>query len=222
MATIKLQPSGAVLLKDGKVSCSCCEVCCPYPAQALVDGLYTYEDLPDAIDIEGLEFTKLDPPQFLGGVTIYYIYPNNEDFNLEGGYSLSINDFTSGSFWASDFGQDFCLLNDATYKDQFADSYNWLSDDPFSGDPYNPVSTTVTRVSLCRWEGPRLPFGGFFCRPALILYKGLNDVPNEYAFVWRMQWEGDIAETAGDKIGFNNTPVGEYDADPTPGTWVIS
>jgi len=27
MATIKLQPSGAVLLKDGKVSCACCEVC---------------------------------------------------------------------------------------------------------------------------------------------------------------------------------------------------
>jgi len=33
MATIKLQPSGAVVLKDGKVSCSCCE--CP----AIIDLL---------------------------------------------------------------------------------------------------------------------------------------------------------------------------------------
>ena len=68
MATIKLQPSGAVVLKDGKVACSCCAQpsgCCPYPAQALVDGLYTYEDLPDAIDIDGVEFTKLNPPQFM-------------------------------------------------------------------------------------------------------------------------------------------------------------
>jgi hypothetical protein len=28
MATIKLQPSGAVVLKDGKVSCACCEDIC--------------------------------------------------------------------------------------------------------------------------------------------------------------------------------------------------
>ena len=209
MATIKLQPSGAVLLKDGKVSCACCEQpptsCCPYPAQALVDGLYTYEDLPDAIDIEGLEFTKLDPPQFLGGVTIYYIYPNNEDFNLEGGYSLNINDFTSGSFWASDFGQDFCLLNDATYKDQFADTYT------VSGEPLGSV--TLTRVSLCLWTGLDSCGNTVF----LELFADPGD-----GRIWYLEFPHYISpcvlsETlirSVENIGYGNTPVGGYGNEP--------
>jgi len=207
MATIKLQPSGAVVIKDGKVACSCCEgpSCCPYPAQALVDGLYTYEDLPDAIDIEGLEFTKLDPPQFLGGVTIYYIYPNNEDFNLEGGYSLNINDFTSGSFWASDFGQDFCLLNDATYKDQFADTYT------VSGEPLGSV--TLTRVSLCLWTGLDSCGNTVF----LELFADPDD-----GRIWYLEFPHYISpcvlsETlirSVENIGYGNTPVGGYGNEP--------
>ena len=144
MATIKLQPSGAVVVKDGKVACSCCEQpptsCCPYPAQALVDGLYTYEDLPDAIDIDSIEFTKLDPPQFIGGVTQYYI-------NLDGEY-LGIEDQTPDSIWAYEGGNNACLLNDAGWEDQFADSYMIT---PNVGDSASP--TVVTRISLCLWQG---------------------------------------------------------------------
>jgi hypothetical protein len=141
MATIKLQPSGAVVLKDGKVSCACCSQpptgCCPYPAQALVDGLYTYQDLPDAIDIDGIEFTKLDPPQFIGGVNQYYI-------NTDGEY-LGIESMPSDSVWAYEGGNNACLLNDTGWEDQFANSYT------VTGPPGGPV--IVTRQSLCVWTG---------------------------------------------------------------------
>ena len=46
--TIKTQ-NGKVITKDGKVSCECCEECCMYSAQAFLDGLYDWDDLPDII-----------------------------------------------------------------------------------------------------------------------------------------------------------------------------
>jgi hypothetical protein len=141
MATIKLQPSGAVVIKDGKVSCACCAQppgCCMYPAQALADGLYSYQDLPDAIDIDSIEFTKLDPPQFIGGVNQYYI-------NTDGEY-LGIESMPSDSVWAYEGGNNACLLNDSGWEDQFANSYT------VTGPPGGPV--IVTRKSLCVWTGP--------------------------------------------------------------------
>jgi hypothetical protein len=51
MATIKLQASGAVVLKNGKVSCGCCAQtgCCMYPAQAFGEGQISIDDLPDEL-----------------------------------------------------------------------------------------------------------------------------------------------------------------------------
>ena len=141
MATIKLQPSGAVVLKDGKVACTCCATaCCPYPAQALVDGLYTYEDLPDAIDIDSIEFTKLDPPQFIEGVNQYYINTNGE--------YLGIESMPSDSVWAYEGGNNACLLNDSGWEDQFANSYT-VTDNILG---YLPSPVTVNRIGLCQWQ----------------------------------------------------------------------
>ena len=202
MATIKLQPSGAVVVKDGKVACSCCEQpptsCCPYPAQALVDGLYTYEDLPDAIDIDSIEFTKLDPPQFIGGVTQYYI-------NLDGEY-LGIEDQTPDSIWAYEGGNNACLLNDAGWEDQFADTYT------VSGEPLGSV--TLTRVSLCLWTGLDSCGNTVF----LELFADLDD-----GRIWYLEFPSYISPCvleewspirAVENIGYGNTPVGSYGSEP--------
>ena len=54
MAKVKTT-GGKVILKDGKVSCECCdpvETCCMYPASGLdADPGYTAADLPETIKI---------------------------------------------------------------------------------------------------------------------------------------------------------------------------
>lgn len=52
MATIKLQPSGAVVLKDGKVSCGCCG--CPYYGlykSSEFDFSYSFDDIPEELEL---------------------------------------------------------------------------------------------------------------------------------------------------------------------------
>ena len=210
MATIKLPPSGKVVLKDGKVACSCCaqpSECCPYPAQALLDGLYTYEDLPDAIDIDFIEFTKLDPPQFIGGVTQYYI-------NSDGEY-LGIEDQTPDSVWAYEGGNNACLLNDAGWEDQFADSYTVTYDSDIT---CLSVSSTVTRESLCVWKGIaddgttitlEIEFGSFSD-----LYAWTTNAPNcgGNRRGIGMPFDQD------NNLGRLNTPLGNYEDEITTGS----
>jgi hypothetical protein len=198
MATIKLQPSGAVVLKDGKVSCACCATaCCPYPAQALVDGLYTYQDLPDAIDIDSIEFTKLDPPQFIGGVNQYYI-------NTDGEY-VGIESMPSDSVWAYEGGNNACLLNDTGWEDQFANSYTIT---------YPPTSTSVvvTRISLCVWRG-----NDACGRPWYLMYGDQEPFVAGNPYSWHIWMAIDEGDPCGDfqqpiasKTGLQNTPVGSY------------
>jgi hypothetical protein len=68
MATIKLQPSGAVVIKDGKVACTCCGcfIYELYPAANYGAG-YNFEDLPDEIVALGDFATN----QNTGNVTLY-------------------------------------------------------------------------------------------------------------------------------------------------------
>jgi hypothetical protein len=200
MATVKRKASGAVVLKDGKVSCGCCAQagCCPYPAQALVDGLYTYQDLPDAIDIDSIEFTKLDPPQSIGGVNQYYI-------NTYGEY-LGIESMPSDSVWAYEGGNNACLLNDSGWEDQFADSYTVT---PNIGDSASP--TVVTRISPCVWRGTDT------CGNFVYLSYGSN--PNGgQDIMWNVFFrfyiptcliDGQVDGQKNDDE-FKNTPVGTY------------
>lgn len=192
-------PEGLIKIKKDDplglraVNCACCAQpgCCPYPSQALVDGLYTYEDLPDAIDIDSIEFTKLDPPQFIGGVTQYYI-------NSDGEY-LGIEDQTPDSIWAYEGGNNACLLNDAGWEDQFADTYT------VSGGPLGAI--TVTRVSLCLWTGLDS------CGNTASLELN-EDISN--GKLWSVNVPNYILPCVvfdvlqGENIGFGNTPVGSY------------
>jgi hypothetical protein len=125
--TIKTQ-GGKVITKDGKVSCECCEVgCCMYAAQALVDAIYTADDLPDDVTVDGASFSR-------SGTT----YGNTTN-----GVILE------GNVWAKyrngARSTRPCLIQGGVV-DQFADTYTATSP--------GAESYTLTRVSLCVWIGP--------------------------------------------------------------------
>lgn len=180
MATIKLQPSGNVLIKDGKVSCGCCEGCCPYASQALFAGLYTYEDLPDTVLGTGIfgmdEFvmSKLDPPEpSIDSVGTSY-YRGTSDGIL---YGIGINDDEAGDEWlGTELGNEDAQFTGCLFLvlgDQFANTYS----------VNGPVSGTVTRTSICTWEGTGLTLSNF-------------------GFQFKVN--------GNNKSGFQNTPEGSY------------
>ena len=131
MATIKLQPSGKVVLKDGKVACGCCEEpegCCMYPATA-VNTFYVAADLPDAVTVNGVSFNRSSTN-----------YGNTSNgVVLEGTQWAK---YTNGVRSARD-----CLIQGGVV-DQFANTYLVT---PNVGDGASP--TTVYRQSLCQWQG---------------------------------------------------------------------
>jgi hypothetical protein len=170
MPTVKLQ-NGKVLLKDGKVSCTCCdgpepEECCMYPADGLGDT-YDEEDLPDVILINGLEaektteFNGLSTPigyllgdgETIGDIVIAWhdtnvIDPPGERYIW---LSYELVDFGDESYiWeVAGIKGDPCLFDSffvvTEVEDQFADCYEW--DGGYTG----PV--ILTRQSLCVWSG---------------------------------------------------------------------
>jgi hypothetical protein len=130
MATIKLQPSGKVVLKDGKVACGCCEECCMYPAQGLADAIYTADDLPDDVTVNGTIFPKSGTAY--GDTTNGVIF--EEDVWAK---------YTSGVR-----SSRLCLIQGGV-EDEFASTYNVSS--PYFSSWIGNV--TVTRNSLCEWSG---------------------------------------------------------------------
>ena len=161
MATIKTTGIGDALRIITKtvsgqvrVSCGCCEQagCCMYPAQGLIDGLFTVADLPDEIAMSsngGDVLSKINPPVpafGADGITMYYGLA---------GEGVGIEDATGGWVFFQDGGinEDVivppaCLFSDTNIPqtppfDVFEDTYTLTSIDG---------SIVVTRVSLCRWE----------------------------------------------------------------------
>jgi hypothetical protein len=188
--TIKYNTDSAgnikIITKDGKVSCTCCEAgeCCMYPAQALADGLYTVDDLPDSITaiVEEIE-ANMDRS---GSV----FYSTEQFGTIPAGNSRIIlysdpiesqwrSEYFDGSGWFpfDFFGSSNCLIGDygqgGTVEDQFADTY------AISG----PISGTVTRESICVWRGSNLRLTNF-------------------GYQWIVN--------GNNKTGNQNTPVGSY------------
>jgi len=233
MPTIKLNPNGKIITKNGKVSCTCCEAgeCCMYPAQALFDGLYTYEDLPDTVvqvssDVPPVVtvFTKLSSPQTGTGAgapgvpTTYFlgIDSNNETVGI-GIYSNDDEGPNSGPTWkgsevaneSSQYGA--CLFapifNDPldyfSLEDQFADTYT------VSGPPGGDVA--VTRISLCEWEG----LDSCGNKVTLTYNSGQFNTDALWVIGW-LDYFGPVGDciqldaSSGEKSGFQNTPVGSY------------
>ena len=118
-----------------------------YPAQALADGEYTVDDLPDEVfgtedSITSGLLTKLDPPTvFPGGEIQYYNNPES------GGIYL----LPDVGLWTNEGGAERPCLISFFIEDQFADTYT------VSGS----ISGTVTRESVCVWRGTGLTLTNF-------------------------------------------------------------
>jgi hypothetical protein len=163
MATIKLQPSGAVVIKDGKVSCACCETeCCPYPAD-LLGVTYQAEDLPDEVNI--IAFAGIYPRTGSGyGDGLLTVVNGLWTLTFDG-YSYSYSEcLLAGGVWPQD-GSELAGL-DVLVEDTFSNCYEvtWSDD----GNGNGPGSVILYRVSLCDWDsedgwnlslGVDLPFG---------------------------------------------------------------
>jgi hypothetical protein len=153
MATIKLQPSGAVVLKDGKVSCGCCDTeCCLYPAPSSGITLpYPVADLPDSVLIDGVSFPKNDPPLLRQindppvFVDVYYGDP------LVLSVWVALQEEFGVTFWHSYAGGSFnfnhCLIEMFGYtsaRDEFPDTLTVNGTDSIHRDPI---------TNLCTWSG---------------------------------------------------------------------
>jgi hypothetical protein len=114
-----------------------------YPAQALVDGLYTVDDLPDEVQIG---------PYILQKGVAQAVFP----VQVEGAFYGTISDGDEEAYiYLDNFAWNFgpavgsggqeCLVDGNIVQDQFADSYT------VTGPPGGPV--TVTRQGLCLWTG---------------------------------------------------------------------
>jgi hypothetical protein len=125
-----------------------------YPAQALVDGLYSVADLPDQVIYsdgfrpDTILQKTLNPALVLG---VGYIWPQDgsDDAGL---FFIVVNDGADPIVWQ--FGDDGgeggneCLITSDLTKDNFANSYT------VTACSYPAViGATVSRVSQCTWQG---------------------------------------------------------------------
>ena len=161
--------------------------CCLYPAQALYDGDYGVDDLPDAVVATNSRGSHvLTKDGYGGGVSGFQpiidgaIYGNddpNEDETV-----VTLQEGSQGIVWRRGSGlgdkSNACLITEIEpvnngIEDQFADTYI------ISG----PISGAVTRESICVWRGSNLRLTNF-------------------GFQWKVN--------GNNKSGFQNTPVGSY------------
>ena len=205
-----------IITKDGKVSCACCEEpeCCMYPAQALFDGLYTVDDLPDSVDIINVDIVNelelnRSGAQYFGttGGNTYKISIGNDPETPDDKYWALDVSFNGGAYGR--VTESECLINYpyprpdppvqeiGGFKDQFADTYTVTITGPI---PTQIVS--LNRVSLCLWEGIG-PSGGSIWS---IRYFSEDQEPN---FLYR--WLLDANDALRFKQGPSNTPAGNYD-----------
>jgi hypothetical protein len=225
-----------VILKGGKVSCSCCEEpeeCCMYPAQALVDGGYTVDDLPDEVlynddDRPPTLIQKVPDGSFPGGVVYRWPEDGSDDAGL---IFIRINADVETSIW--EFGDDageggsLCLIQgdgnltpgDDLVEDQFADTYTV---DIASGAlvvqverfaVYGWISEVIQEgdnyfciiLAYCEYGGPSYGFG---------LTKSNNFDNQTDASAQRQSYIDKLIYVfqtgLNPKIGFNNTPEGSY------------
>jgi hypothetical protein len=147
--TVKTQ-SGKVITKDGKVSCECCESpeeCCMYSADFVTTGFYSENDFPAEIRItrgSQTEVINRSGFEYIGSIFSAKVIGGEWVFTGPGDEQ-----------WA----QRECLItSDSSVRDLFNDTYELqdfgLDDEvgPCGGIFFNQ-STTLFRVSACRWVG---------------------------------------------------------------------
>jgi hypothetical protein len=174
-----------------------------YPAQALVDGLYTVDDLPDEVQIG---------PYILQKGVAQAVFP----VQVEGAFYGTISEGDEEAYiYLDNFAWNFgpavgsggqeCLVDGNIVQDLFANSYTIT---------YPPTSTSVvvTRISLCVWEG-----NDACGRPWYLMYGDQEPFAAGSPYYWNIWMAIDEGDPCGDfqqpiasKTGFQNTPVGSY------------
>jgi hypothetical protein len=208
MATIKTQLVGSelrIITKSGLISCSCCDDagCCMYPAQGLLDGDYLAADLPDSV-------------QVVVGVNTYTYTKNGSIFEF-GNQSLRAVAGVVQGRWATFLDEDEvgdrsqrCLIapeDTVSVTDFFEDTYTVSYSDP------SIASTSVTRQSLCVWEGQTTftpPVGPAQSLTVILEY---TDNPDDED---HLKW----AVNGDPKNGTQNTPAGSYQSGDA--TWTVA
>ena len=159
MATIKLS-GGKVVLKSGKVSCSCCEeLCCLYPfPEPSGTPLYPDTDLPDAILWVGL-----DGPGMPGTVTLTraaYVFdgsyidsitaveiklritPYIDVTGAQAAWNFEVDPDNGGGYVVTIFAD--CLIFPTYSEDLFPNTLTVNGTDAITRDP---------ALNLCLWTG---------------------------------------------------------------------
>jgi hypothetical protein len=147
---------------ERRVSCSCCPSdveCCPYPAQGLIDELYTAADLPDELKTVVNVFGGLGVISKDGNVYRYTFTSDdgpiaaiirvNPDiiFDLGAGWENVIED--TGSEIGLPCACLFGVCSDFGVEDNFADTYTVYVNG--IADVFDQTFSVVRR-SLCVWS----------------------------------------------------------------------
>jgi hypothetical protein len=184
-----------------------------YPAQAF-NSIFTIDDLPDEVKVEGIIYTKVGSPYTITAETesfeVYYEgrllqSPEVQEFIAIANFAP--NQWTQGTLLA--FTSFDCLITEfSVITDTFEDTYTVAT--PFS-------SGTVTRFALCNWAG----IDGNGC-PLQLLYGGFEGDPEtaESGLKWSVSFQkyeepeglpaGCTVSYGRLKGGFQNSPVGTY------------
>ena len=203
---------GKVILKGGKVSCSCCEAeeCCMYAADGFEDT-YEFEDLPDTLttpnpDEPGtITYTKVSS---FDGATAY---TRTDPAPPAGAIRVAIGEFEGLPAWlVQEYFEDewftllvgLCLVSPIFLDDQFADCYLLRSE---FGE-----TIQVLRVSLCLWLSANRSY--WLANPE-------TEAPSEWGSLefdpanqrWRANF---VPYNEGPKQGNQNIPTGDYGASP--------
>jgi hypothetical protein len=156
-----------------------------YPPAELASGFYTANDLPNAVTINGSSLSRVGTGY--GNTTNGVRLESNEWARYIGGVRVA---------------QPALISNKVI--DQFANSYTITY-------PPTPISVVVTRVSLCVWQG-----NDGCGRPWYLIYgDSIFGIGNDYTWFIFMAIDenticGDFQQPGASKIGFQNTPVGNY------------
>jgi hypothetical protein len=142
--TVKTQ-GGKVITKGGKVSCECCgdePDYCMYSAQQFVDEFYTEDDLPDAVTIGGISYSRSGTSY--GDTTNGIILEGNVWAKYTNGTRTTQGRLIEGNVF-----------------DQFSDCYNVTIPDFWFNDSAGPRVLTVNRVSRCFWFIVTIGYDGY-------------------------------------------------------------
>jgi len=154
MATIKLS-EGKVVLKDGKVSCECCQDCClyPYPYEYTAESadVYPDSDLPATIVYRTSLDNGYDPGVL---VTLTKIRAGTYSGAGPSGHTHELYAQTTPyTAWVNEeeaavvLGS--CLI---TGLDPDPGLFGFSTEDTFNAS-YFVGSTELVRISLCKWRG---------------------------------------------------------------------